>query len=68
MYFLSCRILARGDASDETTLHLFYECPTTENIRNEFFVWAYNEAEAFVISRNELFLVQNLNGNIIALP
>ncbi len=57
-----CRILARGDASDETTLHLFYDCPTTENVRNEFFVWAYNEAEAFVISRNELFLVQNQNG------
>jgi hypothetical protein len=57
-----CQILARGDASDETTLHLFYECPTTENVRNEFFAWGYNEAEAFVISRNELFLVQNLNG------
>jgi hypothetical protein len=53
-----CRILARGDASDESTLHLFYECPTTETVRNEFFVWAYIEAEDFVISRNELFLVQ----------
>ena len=28
----------------------------------KFFVWAYNEEENFVISRNELFLVQNQNG------
>ena len=57
-----CRILARGDASDESTLHLFYDCPTTESVKNDFFVWAYNEEENFVISRNELFLVQNQNG------
>jgi hypothetical protein len=57
-----CRILARGDANDETTLHLFYECPTTENVRSDFFVWAYNEEANYAISRNDLFLVQNVNG------
>jgi hypothetical protein len=46
----------------ESTLHLFYECPTTESVRNEFFIWAYNEAADFVISRHDLFLVQTLNG------
>ena len=51
-----CRILARGDANDETTLHLFCECPTTERVRNDFLVWAYNEAD-YAISRKDLFLV-----------
>jgi hypothetical protein len=57
-----CRILSRGDASDETTFHLFYECQSTETVRNEFFTWAYNEAADYSISRNDLFLVQNVNG------
>jgi hypothetical protein len=57
-----CRILGRGDASDETTFHLFYECQSTETVRNDFFIWAYNEAADYTISRNELFLVQNVNG------
>jgi hypothetical protein len=57
-----CRILARGDANDESTLHLFYDCPTTEAVRNDFFVWAYNEDANYSISRNDLFLVQNVNG------
>jgi hypothetical protein len=57
-----CRILSRGDASDETTFHLFYECQSTETVCNEFFIWAYNEAADYTISRNELFLVQNVNG------
>jgi hypothetical protein len=57
-----CRILSRGDASDETTFHLFYECQSTETVRNEFFIWAYNEAADYTISRNELFLVHNVNG------
>jgi hypothetical protein len=37
---------------------LFYTCPTTEQFRDEFFRWAYNEANQYVISRHELFLVQ----------
>jgi hypothetical protein len=57
-----CRILARNDANDESTLHLFYDCPTTESVRNEFFAWAYNEDADYVISRKDLFLVQNVNG------
>jgi hypothetical protein len=57
-----CRIFARNDANDESTLHLFYDCPTTESVRNKFFVWAYNEDADHVISRKDLFLVQNVNG------
>jgi hypothetical protein len=53
-----CRILMRGDAPNEDTLHLFYDCPSVENLRDRFFVWAYREDVRYVISRKDLFLVQ----------
>jgi hypothetical protein len=45
-----CRLMGRGDAPDETVLHLFYECPSTEQIKNDFFRWFYNENEEYHIS------------------
>jgi hypothetical protein len=59
-----CRIRLLNDAADETTLHLFYECPSVENIRDEFFRWCYSEANNYVISRQEYFLVQCEDGTI----
>jgi hypothetical protein len=56
-----CRIRLRNDAENEDTYHLFYTCPTTEQFRDVFFRWAYNEANQYVISRHELFLVQSEN-------
>jgi hypothetical protein len=48
-----------GEALDESMLHLFYECPSTENIKDNFFWWFYNKDDQYFISRIELFLVQN---------
>jgi hypothetical protein len=59
-----CRLMGRGDAPDETVLHLFYECPSTEQIKNDFFRWFYNENEEYHISRSDLFLIQMENENI----
>ena len=56
-----CRISLRNDAENEDTYHLFYTCPITEHFRDSFFRWAYNEANHYVIGRNELFLVQEEN-------
>jgi hypothetical protein len=56
-----CRIQRRGDAPDESVLHLFYDCPYTENVRDEFFRWFYNKGIEFSISRKDLFLVQYEN-------
>jgi hypothetical protein len=53
-----CRIRLRNDAPNEDTLHLFYDCPSTESIRDEFFRWAYCEEKNYTISRADLFLVQ----------
>jgi len=53
-----CRLLMRGDAPNEDTLHLFYDCPSVETVRDQFFVWAYREDVRYVISRKDLFLVQ----------
>jgi hypothetical protein len=58
-----CQINRRGDAADENTIHLFYECPTVENIRDPFFVWAYREGRDYSISRSELFLVQTIGNS-----
>ncbi len=55
-----CRIERRGDAPNEDTLHLFYDCPNTENVRDGFFIWAYREERGYVISRKELFLVHTV--------
>ena len=59
-----CRLRGRGDAPDETVLHLFYDCPFTEQIKNDFFRWFYMENEEYHISRSELFLIQMENENI----
>jgi hypothetical protein len=56
-----CRIQRRGDAPDESVLHLFYDCPYTENVRDEFFRWFYNKGREFSISRTDLFVVQYEN-------
>jgi hypothetical protein len=56
-----CRVRLRDDAENEDTLHLFYTCPITEQFRDDFFRWAYNEENQYVISRQELFLVQTEN-------
>ncbi len=56
-----CRISLRNNAENEDTYHLFYTCPITEHFRDSFFRWAYNEANQYVIGRNELFLVQEEN-------
>ena len=45
-----CRIRLRNDAPNEDTLHLFYDCPSTESIRDEFFRWAYCEEGNYTIS------------------
>jgi hypothetical protein len=58
-----CRIERRGDAPNEDTLHLFYDCPNTESVRDDFFLWAYREGNNFVISRKELFLVQTIGNS-----
>ena len=55
-----CRIERRGDAPNEDTLHLFYDCPNTENVRDGFFIWAYREERGYVVSRKELFLVHTV--------
>ncbi len=56
-----CQISLRNGAENEDTYHLFYTCPITEQFRDNFFRWAYNEANQYVIGRNELFLVQEEN-------
>jgi len=53
-----CNITNREDAENESTLHLFFECPSTEVILNEFFRWAYNKDDTFHISCTELFIIQ----------
>jgi hypothetical protein len=58
-----CRIRLRNDAPNEDTLHLFYDCPSTESIRDEFFRWAYCEEGNYTISRADLFLVQVSDNN-----
>jgi hypothetical protein len=58
-----CRIRLLDDAADETTLHLFYECPSVEEIRNAFFRWCYNKNDDYVISRNDYFLIQRIDGS-----
>jgi hypothetical protein len=58
-----CRIRLLDDAADETTLHLFYECPSVEEIKNAFFRWCYNKNDDYVISRNDYFLIQRIDGS-----
>jgi hypothetical protein len=58
-----CRLMGRGDAPDETALHLLYECPSTEQIKNDFFRWFYDENEQYHISRWDLFLIHMENEN-----
>jgi hypothetical protein len=62
-----CRIRLLNDAPDETTLHLFYECQSVENLRIEFFKWCYNEVDDYVISRQELFLAQCEDGKFTSI-
>ncbi len=50
-----CRLVGRGDAPDETVLHLFFDCPTTESIKDDFFRWYYNQDENFFISSPNYF-------------
>jgi hypothetical protein len=59
-----CRILLRNDAADEDTLHLFFNCPSTEFIRDEFFRWAFRENNQFHIHRKELFLIHTQLGKV----
>ena len=59
-----CRLGGRGDAPDETVLHLFFDCPATENIKDDFFRWYYNQDDNYFISRSELFLIQTENESI----
>jgi hypothetical protein len=57
-----CRLMRRNDAQDESVLHLFYECEYVERVRDAFFQWAYDEDVPFVISRQDLFLIQTRQG------
>jgi hypothetical protein len=57
-----CRIMRRNDAQDESVLHLFYECAYVEGIPDAFFQWAFDEDVPFVISRQDLFLIQTRFG------
>jgi hypothetical protein len=59
-----CRIRLRDDAEDESTIHLFYDCPSVEEIRDSFFRWCYNKNDDFVISRNDYFLIQCIDGSL----
>jgi hypothetical protein len=59
-----CRIRLLDDAEDKSTLHLFYECPSVEEIRDSFFRWCYNKDEAYVISRQDYFLIQCMDGTL----
>ncbi len=45
---------------EENTIHLFYECPSVESVRDPYFIWAYREGRDFTISRSELFLVHTI--------
>jgi hypothetical protein len=57
-----CRLMRRNDAQDESVLHLFYECEYVERVRDAFFQWAYDEDAPFIISPQELFLIQTRMG------
>jgi hypothetical protein len=59
-----CRIQLLNDAADETTMHLFYECPNVENVRDPFFRWCYDKENDYVISRQDYFLIQCIDGKI----
>jgi hypothetical protein len=59
-----CRVQLLNDAADETTIHLFYECPNVETVRDAFFRWCYNKENDYVISRQDYFLVQCIDGKL----
>jgi hypothetical protein len=59
-----CRIRLLDNAEDESTLHLFYECPSVEDIRDSFFRWCYNMDDAYVISWQDYFLIQRIDGSL----
>jgi hypothetical protein len=44
-----CRIRLLDDAEDESTLHLFYDCPSVEEIRDSFFRWCYNKNDDYFL-------------------
>jgi hypothetical protein len=49
-----CEMARNPDPVDETLFHLFFDCPTTETLRNNFFKWLTNN-ENFLIHRHEFF-------------
>jgi len=38
-----CDILGNQDNTDETPLHLLFECSAVENLINNFFSWLFEE-------------------------
>jgi hypothetical protein len=59
-----CRIRLLDDTEDESTIHLFYNCPSVEEIRDSYFRWCYDKDENYVISRNDNFLIQCIDGSL----
>jgi hypothetical protein len=49
-----CDLAEDPEINDETVLHLFFDCPVTEQIRENFFKWLVND-ENFIQSRHEFF-------------
>jgi hypothetical protein len=49
-----CEISRNPDPVDESTFHLFFDCPVTENIRLSFFTWLTGDPN-FTLSRHEFF-------------
>jgi hypothetical protein len=49
-----CEISRNPEPVDESTFHLFFDCPVTENIRFSFFTWL-TENPNFNLSRHEFF-------------
>jgi hypothetical protein len=52
-----CTLAQLEDAENEDTLHLFYSCRYTERILSDFFEWAYNIEDRYIIPRADLFTV-----------
>jgi hypothetical protein len=51
-----CDLNYNPEIEDETPLHLFFNCTTTENLRDEFYKWITAD-EFFSVTRSEFFVV-----------
>jgi hypothetical protein len=49
-----CEISRNPDPEDETPYHLFYDCQTTERLRNNFYIWLLDDNN-FTVRRHEFF-------------